>query len=542
LCQTPFITPNFPVNIDSFCGAGFHSEAPLIADLDQDGKKEIIVAANLCYPSRLHVIRSNGQNLPGFPVTIWGRPLASACGDIDGNGLLEIVIRQYDSLIVISNDGKIIPGFPIYFKTQDSYSIVSIYDLDNDGKLEIITYGEGVAVVFNFDGSIKQGWPLPVVGTAMGTVSIGDLDNDGFAEIIFPSASRTTPPSNGRLNIYRHNGTIFPNWPQLYDSNYLSWFVGAAVKMNRTNIDSTTLSITSIRHSSTDPSLNRITVYDIFGNIKMRFYDTTYNPLNGVFPEDMLTSSPGDEYCTGSQDPMIYLHGNNGVLLPDWPQRGYGLPTSPPLFGKVVVSEGLKIITSENWAVNLNGFIYGYNGDGSQLPWSPLRPLGVVSSIAFTDLENDGNAELVAVTNQFMGAYIHSYTFPGVAFTRENFTWSMHGHDRYRTNQYGFVPPDEPIGILPISNIIPDRFALEQNFPNPFNPVTNIKFKIPVVNDVRIAVFDILGRELTILVNEELKPGEYNVRWNASGFSSGIYFYKLEACSFIESKKMVLVK
>jgi hypothetical protein len=542
LCQTPFITANFPVIADSFCTAGFRSAAPLITDLNLDGKKEIIVAVNSCYPSRLHVIQSNGQNLPGFPVTIWGKPLATACGDINGNGLLEIVIRQYDSLIVITNDGDIMSGFPIYFRAPDAFSIVSIYDLDNDGKLEIITYGNGNVGVFNFNGTMKQGWPVTVIGTPMGSISIGDLDNDGFAEIIFPSASRTTPPSNGRLNIYRYNGTNFPNWPQLYDSNYSSWFSGAAVKINKNNIDSTTLSITSKRYSGADPDLNRTTVYDTYGNIKIRFYDTTYNPLNGVYPVNIITSLPGDEYCTGSQDPQIYLHGNNGMLLPDWPQRGYGLPTSPPLFGKVVLSEGLKIITTENWTSNSNGFIYGYNGDGSQLPWSPLRPLGVVSSIAFTDFENDGNAELVAVTNQFMRAYIHCYTFPGVAFTKENFTWTMYGHDRYRTFQYGFIPPDEPIGILPISNIIPDRFILDQNYPNPFNPATNIKFSIPASHDVKIAVYDILGRELTVLVNEKLMPGEYNVSWDASGFSSGIYFYKLEAGSFIATKKMILMK
>jgi hypothetical protein len=542
LCQTPIITPNFPVIADSFCSAGFHSAAPLIADLDLDGKKEIIVPVNSCYPSRLHVIRSNGQNLPGFPVTIWGKPLATACGDVNGNGFLEIVIRQYDSLIVISYDGNVMPGFPIYFKNTDAYEIVSIYDLDNDGKLEIIIYGEGVAGVFNFDGTMKQGWPVPVIGTAMGTVSIGDLDNDGFAEILFPSASRTTPPSNGRLNIYRHNGTVFPNWPQQYDSNYISWFLGATVKINRNNKDSTTLSITSKSYVGMEPYLNRVTVYDIYGNIKNRFYDITYNDLNGVFPEDIITSLPGDEYCTGSQDPEIFLHSNNGILLPNWPQRGYGFPTSPPLFGKVMLSEGLKIITTVNYAVNLNGFIYGYNGDGSQLPWSPLRPLGGVFSMAFTDLENDGNAELVAVATQFMRAYIHCYTFPGVAFTRENFTWSMHGHDRYRTNQYGFVPPDEPIGILPISNIIPDRFVLDQNYPNPFNPATNLKFSIPASHDVKIAVYDILGRELAVLLNERLKPGEYNVSWDASGFSSGVYFYRLTAGDFSKTRKMTLIK
>jgi len=105
------------------------------------------------------------------------------------------------------------------------------------------------------------------------------------------------------------------------------------------------------------------------------------------------------------------------------------------------------------------------------------------------------------------------------------------------------------------ANILVDSYKLSQNYPNPFNPVTNIKFDIPRSGLVKITVYDLLGREVTTLVNETMQPGSYNVDWDASNYPSGVYFYRLEAGDrstgspkgqtgrgFVESKKMVLVK
>ncbi len=98
------------------------------------------------------------------------------------------------------------------------------------------------------------------------------------------------------------------------------------------------------------------------------------------------------------------------------------------------------------------------------------------------------------------------------------------------------------IGLLNISTEIPDQFSLSQNYPNPFNPVTNIEFAVPEESFVKLAIFDITGRVVEVLVNEELSAGIYKTDWNASSYSSGIYFYRLETESFTETKRMVLVK
>ncbi len=85
-------------------------------------------------------------------------------------------------------------------------------------------------------------------------------------------------------------------------------------------------------------------------------------------------------------------------------------------------------------------------------------------------------------------------------------------------------------------------FALLQNYPNPFNPSTEISYQVPVTSPVRLAVYDLLGRELAVLVNETKAPGSYNARFDASSLASGVYMYRLEAGTFTYTRRMALVK
>lgn len=98
------------------------------------------------------------------------------------------------------------------------------------------------------------------------------------------------------------------------------------------------------------------------------------------------------------------------------------------------------------------------------------------------------------------------------------------------------------IGINPISTVIPKDYFVNPNYPNPFNPVTKIKFGLPKESFVKITVFDILGREVSVLANEQLKAGEFEVDWTADAFPSGVYFYRIEAGSFVKTAKMMLIK
>ncbi len=89
---------------------------------------------------------------------------------------------------------------------------------------------------------------------------------------------------------------------------------------------------------------------------------------------------------------------------------------------------------------------------------------------------------------------------------------------------------------------IPRQFLLSQNYPNPFNTSTTIKYNLPVVSDVTINVYSILGRKVETLVQEEQQAGYYRIVWDANDVSSGMYFYRIQAGEYDETRKMVLLK
>jgi hypothetical protein len=107
------------------------------------------------------------------------------------------------------------------------------------------------------------------------------------------------------------------------------------------------------------------------------------------------------------------------------------------------------------------------------------------------------------------------------------------------------------IGIHQVNESVPFGFMLYQNYPNPFNPVTKIKFNISALGPpskgdrgmiISIDIFDILGRQVAVLLNRYLSPGSYEISFDALNYPSGVYFYRLEAGEFKQTNKMILIK
>ncbi len=106
----------------------------------------------------------------------------------------------------------------------------------------------------------------------------------------------------------------------------------------------------------------------------------------------------------------------------------------------------------------------------------------------------------------------------------------------------GLVEISPFVGVVDTASTIPRSFLLSQNYPNPFNPSTTIHFEIPASTHVALKVYNILGQEAMTVVNERREPGVYNVVIDASDMASGVYFYRLVAGDFIQTKKMLLIK
>jgi len=142
------------------------------------------------------------------------------------------------------------------------------------------------------------------------------------------------------------------------------------------------------------------------------------------------------------------------------------------------------------------------------------------------------------LTNDLADSYGASVTVSGqvvhVVWTDER--------DFFPEIYYKRDPTGNSIGIININSEIPKEFSLSQNYPNPFNPSTKIRFALPKSSFATLVVYDMLGREMETLVNEQLNAGTYEADWSADKFASGVYYYKLVAGDFAGTKKMILVK
>ena len=113
-------------------------------------------------------------------------------------------------------------------------------------------------------------------------------------------------------------------------------------------------------------------------------------------------------------------------------------------------------------------------------------------------------------------------------------------HQKYAG--FWYVYKQTTITAVEDEETIPTSFELKQNYPNPFNPSSIIKFGLPERSNVLIKIYDILGSEVITLVNAELEAGWYKKEFNASGYSSGLYIYRIQAGNYISTKKMMLLK
>jgi hypothetical protein len=264
----------------------------------------------------------------------------------------------------------------------------------------------------------------------------------------------------------------------------------------------------------------------------------TQTPLNNEFVK--CISNDSSLFLAGVLDHGVYYSGSNGAY---WTHTFLG--------NKTVYSVAIK------------GYVFFAGaGDSGVYKSTDMGYLWVKTSL------NTGRITAL----MFSGNNLIAGTGNGDIFISSNFgsTWTEKSEGLPQSNDtinclldannYIFAgtssnsvyrrPKSEVIGIQSISTEIPESFSLSQNYPNPFNPVTKIKFSIPNSTPltplqrgtVSLKVYDINGKEVAVLVNESLQPGIYEVTFDGSGLTSGVYFYKLQAGEFSVTKRMVMIK
>lgn len=236
---------------------------------------------------------------------------------------------------------------------------------------------------------------------------------------------------------------------------------------------------------------------------------------------------------------------NNGLVVDVVnPTNSNPFVLTAPVPGNYIVNAGYKSPGPRTWdsaAVNLiipvelASFTASVNNNDVTLYWQTATELNNSGfDIERTNLIKDWE-KIGFVLGNGTTTEIHNYTFADKDLREGNYNYRIKQIDYNGT--YEYFELENTIEISP-----PNDFALLQNYPNPFNPATTIKFVIPEKTNVTLTVFNSIGEETTALINEEKAAGSYDVNFNAEGYTSGIYYYRLQAGAFVETKKMILLR
>ncbi len=298
------------------------------------------------------------------------------------------------------------------------------------------------------------------------------------------------------------------------------------------------------------------------GSPGVGMFRSTNNGLNWTQINSGLTNNNINSISINLND-VIFLGTQNRVHRSTTNGDSWILLSPSPVNASLDISTANVVYAGANDLLDnsLGGHIYKSTDDGNS--WTPIpivtscysytvavSPIGdlyagAIGPCTYVFRSTNGGGSWNDIND---GLFMSSLSIVSFAFNMGGYVFGGQQNDGYiyRSGQIY-------IGIQNSGGPIPDAFALHQNYPNPFNPSTKIKFDIPQNmngdpasstgwSNVRMTVFDILGREAAILVNQQMAPGSYEVQWDASNFPTGVYFFKITVNGFTDTKKMILMK
>lgn len=544
-------------------------------DLDNDGIEELISAAG----THVYVVRADGENFPGWPQDAAERIFeAPAVGDLDGDGWKEIVAKAFSPhptdtigwLFAWRRDGSPMSGFPISLGFQawggGALSGPALYDIAGDGRLEIVVAASSRVWIITADGQLLTGWPQRTeYRTVLSQPLVADMTGDGSPEIMVASGD-ADPVYVCAIDAWDAGGRRLPGWPFRDSTNINPTRLGAIGPLGPNGALALAFGTTRPAGGSWD---QRFYILNAQGGVMSGWPAPMFGGLwvdCGVSLVD-VSSFGIPQIASSSMYQNVWFWYHSGQLLPHWP---FALPLMAPFIpyarGTPMIYRDIQSAEFVLFIANnimddstspgvLRGYLYAIRHDSTQMPWSPMRPIGWIRSTpAFSDIDRDGSVEMMVLTSPgpYGGNvyYLYVWEFPGIPFTKERFPWPLALYNRWHTGQYGFEPFDTTVVSVPGSSSLPTTFRLEQNYPNPFNSSTMIEYEIPRTAAVTITVYNILGQEVTTLLHNEIRHvGRHRVRFNArsdfigaGGLPTGIYVYRMQTYGFIQSKKMLYMK
>lgn len=425
--------------------------------------------------------------------------------DIDNDGRDEIQVFIYNSTLpetfIFDSDGTLINHF-------DYFSEAVPLDLDGDNFDELYAVNRSYGLIRQIDiasGVTTDSFLVTIDGSNFNCIGMSgyDIDNDDIRELIVYGFY-----SDFGYFIYAFDGglNIIDGWP--HDMGIGSYIVPTEPVFGDIDSDGEAEYLT--------------TFFDIATS-----YVLAWN-LDGT---PLLPSAPNGTIAIVPEPSVL-----NMLLLADMDGNGYP---------DIVACANNDIFNSYE-----PQRIYAWNNEGQALTGFPLiTSVGAFTSDRFTpvigDIDRDGNIDLIMTTPDSVQIFVN---YPGVTYDECTAPVKFWRYNRKMNNSAPLPSECTPTAVDDAAdNPIPEIFYLGQNYPNPFNPTTTIRFSLPYKTDVTVTVYDLLGRNIRTLIDNNLPAGNHSVVWdgrleNDAEAASGIYFYRIESDSFSESRKMLLLK
>lgn len=445
-----------------------------------------------------------------IPVRRQGEGLIQCYGalgmDLNDDGKTDLAIVNEvskDFRVYLNNGNNYDTMFALYPIPSGSLPSPSeAGDFNHDGKVDIAIGNAGNTVmslfIANGGGLYQTGVPYTAANNVRG-VGVADLDGDSWDDII------TANRGGSSVSIFKNNG---------------NGTFASAVNINTVGNSETGVMMTDANNDGILDAFvccyqsNEIVLLlgDGNGNLTYSARSTLNGPPWAIAIGDINRDGNADvAACLSSSNRIGVIMGNGAGGLGTVSNYNSGQFPLAIDIGDVDGDNDLDLISSDYGSGDYKVFENNGNGVFTNSPITlPAQSAG--SCITVHDRDNDGDLDLAAIDE---------------------------------VDDMLFIFNNGTVGVNTLSNEIPETISLKQNFPNPFNPDTKIKFDINNPGFYRITVYNLEGKEVSTLVNENLQPGSYETTWNAANFPSGIYFYKLFSADgkmLYETRRMVLVK